>query len=152
MSTETLLGPAFHLRIGCQVSSESQWKVQDMLDQELLLDTLEEVSPVHAQLWVEVGGEPEYILWERLGKAAPRLRFLELKITPGILGVLHGEESDDGPWTWLVRASVVRPSVPPLSFDPCAPGWDTQCAMHYAACLSAPAFHEDTSISRFGRG
>ncbi|KAI1786445.1 hypothetical protein LXA43DRAFT_1033768 [Ganoderma leucocontextum] len=91
----TLLDTAFHLEVSCKVPSESMVQPDgpDAPDMVLLLDTLKKVSPVRAQLWVApvVGGDPVYF-WKRVDEAAPRLRFLELKIS------LTGAQDEDMSW------------------------------------------------------
>ena len=64
-----------------------------------LLNVLRRVSPVRAQLWVEVGALP-MTFWSRVPVIAPRLRYLELKIS---LGALKEEYA-----SWLVSRPFPR--------------------------------------------
>lgn len=94
------LNTARHIQIGRDISVADP-DGTDSRNIATLVDVLQKVSPVHAQLSVEVG-TPPMRFWARVEAVAPRLRYLELKVS---LEDLKQEYA-----SWLVCLSTHRAS------------------------------------------
>ncbi|TBU44330.1 hypothetical protein BD309DRAFT_43941 [Dichomitus squalens] len=75
-----VINQAFHLRVDCTFAEDIDYSWTWPVELEPVLMILRKVSPVRAQLSVEVGVQPMRF-WAGISEIAPRLRYLELKVT-----------------------------------------------------------------------
>nr|VWP01837.1 Uncharacterized protein [Ganoderma boninense] len=97
---EAVLGSAFHLHIVPQLRCTNWAGSQYAPDVDQLLDIVKKVSPVRMQVSMEIGGEPMRF-WERVAELAPRLRFLELKVT-----LQEGQQDEAISWLGNIPAAL----------------------------------------------
>ncbi|KAI0707031.1 hypothetical protein C8Q76DRAFT_800399 [Earliella scabrosa] len=139
------LNTARHIQIGRDISVADP-DGTDSRNIATLVDVLQKVSPVHAQLSVEVG-TPPMRFWARVEAVAPRLRYLELKVSLEDLKQEYASWLDNLPDSLrplpLLYLRLHLPQLPIIHIV-----WDPETGNQLLDGIGRPVFNATQSFSR----